>query len=1056
MITKTSTNFCPHQMRILQVLRLLVLVICMMGIQTVTFSQGRTISGTLRSQQGDVLPGVNVIIKGSTTGTTSDSNGKYSLQVSDGAILVFSFIGYTQQEVQVGNQTSLDISLEEDIQTLSEVVVTAFGIEKEKKAITYSAQEVKGSTLTTARETNVLNSLKGKVAGVHINSSSAGPTGSSYVTIRGSSSLAGNNQPLFVIDGVPINNDFSAAAVVGRDYGDGIKDINPDDIESISVLKGPNGSSLYGARGANGVIIITTKKGSKGLGISFNSNATFETPNAVPTLQNKFAPGYDNDLSAWNTVTIDGVEYKQHPNWLIDNWGGPLDGQLVAIESMPDLGLVPLTAQPEDNIKSFYRTGKTFTNTISLSGGSDKSNFRLSLSNLSNSGIVPNSTFDRKTINLLVGSSITDKLYVEAKANYIKEDGENRPIIGPTTRGVPNSLGMLPRYIDLDWLKDYKYPNGKMRTWKTPAPYNPNWLTNEFKSDDQRDRLIGYVSLTYKLTDWLSIKARTGTDMYTDIRNERVGQGSAGALSGGFISNGQYHTSETNTDLFITASGKLSSNFAGTISAGGNLYRRRVENVGTEGQSLLIPGLYHISNTTPSTRIGRYYLERKEIQSIYMSGQLGYKNYLFLDISARNDWSSTLGVNNYSFFYPSVGLSYVITDALNLSSNVLSFAKVRGSFAQAGTDAAPYRTASGYSISATGFDGQLFSNINTNVPLSDLKNELKTSWELGTDLRLFKNRLTVDFTYYNAATTNQIVQIQLPSATGFTTKQINSGEVQNKGIELFVSGQPLKIVNSISWDIGVNFSKNKSEIISLYPGISTLVLQGGLDATIEARPGEPYGNIIGYPYLRNDEGRKILTPTGDVQRGTDLVVLGNIQPKWLAGITNTFSFKGITLSALIDIRNGGQVYSFSKYDQTAKGTGKHTENIENTVNDGLIDNGDGTFTESTINVGRQNYYALRAWNSIGEEFVLDASYVSLREASLSYEFASSLLSKTPFKSARLSIVGRNLAYLYRDPEFKAMGISPETAFAPTAAAQGYEAQGLPTTRSIGFNLSLSF
>lgn len=1051
---KNSTNFCWHLVRKLRLPGLFLIGIFLAGMQTPAFSQDRTISGTVRSEQGDALPGVNVIIKGTARGTTADSDGKYSLLATNGEILVFSFIGYAQQEISVGNQTILNISLAEDLQSLSEVVITAFGLEKEKKAITYSAQEVKGSDLTIARETNVLNSLKGRVAGVHINSSSAGPTGSSYIAIRGNSSLAGNNQPLFVVDGVPINNDYSAS-LAGRDYGDGIKDINPDDIESITVLKGPNGSALYGSRGANGVILITSKKGSKGLGVSINSNATFETPNTVPTFQNKFAPGYDNDLSSWNTVTIDGVQYKQHPGWLIDNWGGPLDGQLVAIETMPELGLVPLTAQPSDNVRNFYRTGKTFTNTVSLSGGTDKSNFRLSLSDLTNTSIVPKSSFDRKTINLVAGSHISDKLYVEAKANYIKESGENRSITGPTLKGLPNSLGMTPRYIDFDWLKDYKGPDGKMKTYKNDAPYNPYWLINEFKTNDQRDRLIGYVYLTYKLTNWLNIKGRTGTDMYTDVRNERIGQGNPGLL-GGSITNGQYRASENNTDVFLTASGNLSSNITGTISAGGSIYKRRYESAGSYGESLVIPGLYHISNTTPTTRQGIYYLERKEIQSLYMSGQLTYKNHLFLDLTARNDWSSTLGQNNYSFFYPSVGLSYAITDAFDLSSNILSFAKLRASYAQAGTDAAPYRTKGGYSISTTGFNGQVFSNINSNVPLLDLKNELKTSWELGTDIRLFKNRVSVDFTYYNAATTNQIVQIQLPSGTGYSSKQINSGEVQNKGIEVFVSGQPVVIGNSFLWDIGINYSKNRSEIISLYPGISTLVLQGGLDATIEARPGEPYGNIVGFQYMRNDEGRKILTPTGNVQRGANLVVLGNIQPKWLAGVTNTFSFKGITLSALVDIRNGGEVYSFTKADGTGKGLAKYTENVENTVNDGLIDNGDETFTENTIDVGRQNFYASRAWGNIGEEFVLDASYVSLREASLSYDLHPSLLSKTPFRTVRISVVGRNLAYLYRDPEFKTMGISPEAAFAPTAPAQGYEVQGLPSTRSIGFNLSLSF
>ncbi len=1024
-------------------------------------AQERTVTGeVVDASDGSVLPGVNVIIQGTTQGVTADFDGNYSIKVpNDTAVLEFSYLGYTKEIIEVGNRATIDVSMNQDATELSEVVVTAFGIEKQKKALGYSVEELKGDDLTIARDVNVMNSIKGKVAGVFINSSSAGVGGSSFVSIRGNSSLGGDNQPLYVVDGVPINNQNLDGAEIfggGRDYGDGIQNINPDDIETLSVLKGPNAAALYGSRGANGVILITTKTGTKkGWGVSFNSNTTFEEPNILPTFQNEYGVGYDDDMSSWNTETINGVDYPQIPQWALDHWGPKMEGQLVTIQALPDVGVVPLNGQPENNVRKFYRTGSTLTNTMAVTSGTEQLNFRLSASNLTNEGIIPNSGFDRNTVNLNVGANITDKFRVEAKANYINQKGKNRPATGQSsTLAVAPSLNLMGRHVDLDWLKEYKTEDGEYRNWKANGPVNPYWIVNEMLTSDERNRFIGFLSANYDFTDWLSLRAKVGSDFYSDLRYERIGQGTPGsARRDGVVSKNTYNVKELNTDVILTASNDLSENFTGSLSLGANKYTYKLEKEGYTGTKLDIPDLYQITNTlntiiTPDA-------SRKETQSLFFNGQLGYKDYLFLDVTGRNDWSSTLGIGNYSFFYPSASLSFVFSDALNTDPKFLTFGKVRASYAEAGNDASPYQTITGYANSQSSFQGQRYASLVSNVKNADLKNELTSSYEFGADIRLFNDRLGIDFTYYNSSTTNQILPAEISASSGYQTILVNAGEITNAGIELLLTATPISIPDTFSWDVSLNFSKNKSEVVSLVDGIDSYTLISAGGANIEARPGEAYGNIVGFPYKRNEAGRKIITSSGSFQRDDEQAILGNVQPDWLGGITNTFTYKGFALSSLIDIRQGGQIYSFSKYDQMAKGTGKFTENRDNLVADGVVENEDGSFSENTQVVIGQAYYAQQAWGNIGEEFVLDADYIALREASIGYDFNQKILSRTPFKTARFSIVGRNLFYLQRDDEVKSMGISPEAAFAPTAAAQGYEFSSVPSTRSIGFNLSLS-
>lgn len=1044
-------------------LYLIVLSLLIPSLSEKAAAQTNAINGKVISEDGEGVPGVNVTVKGTTTGTTTNAEGEYSIGAQPNATLIFSSIGFISQELTVGSQSVINVTLKTDIRTLNEVVVTALGIEREKKALGYSAQEIQGAALTEARETNIANSLKGKVAGVHINSSAGGPGGSSYVVIRGGSSLTGSSQPLYVVDGVPIDNQTldAGSSSGGRDYGDGVGNINPDDVETVTVLKGPAAASLYGARGANGVILITTKKGNtkKALGIDFNSNTTFETPNVLQKYQNVWGGGYGGTYSSFGKATFDGVEYPLWTNSMYDHWGGKMDGRLIMMQGMPEKGPVAYTPQPDNNIRDFYRVGQTYTNTIAVSGGNDNSSIRLSVSDMRNKHILPTSSLNRQTIALNFSSKITKKLTIEGRVNYVRQEGQNRPDMGSSAGNPVAALNLLSRYVDLDWLKDYKRADGSMVNYIVRAPHNPYWIANEFLSTDKRDRMMGYMRAKYQFTSWLTFQARTGTDFYGDTREERIGIGTTGASTiRGSVKSADWKVREDNTDALLTANGKLIPGLTGSISVGANRMSRYQAVTGFTGTNLTLDDVYHVSNA--ANVVPRSGLNRKEIQSVFGMAQLAYKDVLFLDITSRNDWSSSLGLENQSFFYPSVSTSFVFSDALKMSNNVLSFGKVRASVAQAGKDANPYQTKAGYSLSNVSFGNQKFLQIGSRIPLTDLKNELTTSYEFGADIRLFKNRIGIDFTYYDATARNQIVPLPLSATTGYNDRMINAGAIRNKGFELLFTSSPFANKKSLTWNITLNLSRNKSRVVELYDGVESLSLLAQENANIEVRPGQPYGNIVGYKYLRNEDGKLILNPaSGAPERTNEKYILGNIQPDFLGGLTNELSFKGVSLSALVDFRIGGQVYSHTKRNTMANGTGKFTQERGDGVGmemDGVILMPDGTYKKYENLVTPQNYYAPRAWRNIGEEFVIDADYISLREISLGYSIPSALMAKSPFRKAKFSVVARNLAYLYQDEQYKIMGVSPEAAYAPTAAAQGVEWYSMPTTRSIGFNIALSF
>jgi len=1018
------------------------------------------ISGKVINEEDNTpLEGASVIVEGETKGVVTDMNGNYSINVpSQNATLVFSFTGFVSQKVKIAAQQTINVSLVREDNKLAEIVVTAMGVERQKKSLGFSATVVNAEPMAETRETNIINSLKGRVAGVHINQGAGGAGSASYVAIRGIHSFnTAKNQPLYVVDGVPILNESSVRETGGSqfDFGDGVSNINPDDVESMTVLKGPNASSLFGSRGANGVILITTKKGKagKGVKVAFNSNATFEKPNSIPKFQRVWGGGYEDGYAELEESTApDGSTAWKWPNWLIDNWGGKLDGRPIIFQDMPGEDPIPYTAIGDKELMKFFNTGKTFTNSLTLSGGNDASTYRVSASNLENNGITPNSTLKRKTIDVRINSNIGSRVSVAAKANYINQSGKNRPSVGGSFLDATTNLQLTPVFIPLDFMKKYRNDNGSIRNFRT-LPVNPYWVVNEVKTDDARDRLMGFVSADYKILNWLKLMGRTGIDYYTDNRVITVpDRNPVSGYQNGYVRNEAASTRESNTDFLLSADGKINKTLNGSFSVGGNHRIFNYQSVQQIGRNRDIENLWIIENMK-SIESAKY-SSAKKVNSLYFAGQLAYNNYLFLDVTGRNDWSSTLGRNNYSFFYPSVSSSFVFTDLDAFRASFLSYGKLRLSYGQAGNDADPYLTKGGYFLGSIPYvGGQRMMGISSSIPLGDLKNELTSSFEAGTELKLWNDRLGIDLTYYDATTENQIMQVRLPVSTGYSTKLINAGAIRNRGLELLLSGSIVKN-SAFSWDASINLSKNKSTVTRLTDNVKEFTLFSA-GANIVVQEGQPFGNIMGSVFKRSPDGRIVVDADGNYQTSGTVEVLGNIQPDMLGGLTNSFSYKGFELRALIDARIGGEVYSRSKQDQWQKGTGVGTADPGNFIVDGVIEQDDHSYIENTIKITRMAMFATRGWNNMGEEFVLDATTISLREVSLAWGIKPRFL-KNAVKSIKISLVGRNLAFLYRTKEFADMGISAESSFAPTSAAQGFEARSLPITRSLGLNLNQTF
>ncbi|MBL7698937.1 MAG: SusC/RagA family TonB-linked outer membrane protein [Chitinophagaceae bacterium] len=1032
--------------------------------------------GRVVDESGNPIEGVTVSVRGTNIATATNGAGEFVLpDVEPGAVLVFTSRGYATKTLNVsGTNGSINVTLQIEVKDLSDVVVTALGISREKKSVGFSSQELGPKDLSEVRDVSVANYFTGKVAGAQISRTASGTGGSTKVIIRGISSLTGENQPLYVVDGVPIDNSrFREAsdgsgnrnASAGHDFGDGISNLNPQDIASVTVLKGPNATALYGSRGSNGVILITTKSGTAGkkFGVDVSSGTTLERVSMIPKVQNTYGPGYDDEASQFDTpIEIGGVSYGTLP-LDVSSFGQRMVGQEVINPYVIDETAPPVTfkllPQPENNIKDFWETGLFTSNSLAFYGGTEKSSARLSVNNTTTKGITPNHTGTQQNVNLRVGTKVNDRLSFDAKVNYIHRIINNTPNIGAGFENVLWALTELNRYVPLDFLKAY-HESGGTRVRFPGVRYNPYYIINELKNKAVRDRVIGLASVKYQFNNWLSMLARTGIDNYSERRRQTWPVGAQTAQSsGGRIIDETYSVFESNSDVLLTANSNLGKDFTFSLSAGGALLKRNTRVQGWDANTFKVPGIYDVSNA--QNIVPSYSHIPKEMQSVYGFGQIGFRNYAFIDVTGRNDWSSTLGRDNYSFFYPSVSGSFVFTEAFNVDPRMLSFGKIRASFAQAGNDAAAFLTESGYFLNSIAYNGQSYASQDTKIALFDLKNELKKSIEFGADLRFANNRAGIDITWYKSNTKNQIVPINISTGSGYTSKIINAGNIQNQGVEISLNAVPVDLQNGFRWDINFNVARNKSRVLELAPDVEALLLYSGFPNSIEARSGSEYGNIIGYKYKRSPDGRRIVGSDGSYLKENDVSVLGNVMPDWVGGINNTFSFKNFTLSALIDFVEGNEITSFTKYALTKTGTAKFTEEGRENSRplDGVVEVTDGNgnvtkYEENTKTISGLNYWARRAYDNIGEEFVMDGSYWMLREVILGYSFQPSLLKNTPIKGLRISLVGRNLFFI-RD-HMQGTGISPETNLNTQAAATGLETLSMPTTRNYGFNLNISF
>ncbi|MBO0323608.1 SusC/RagA family TonB-linked outer membrane protein [Muricauda sp. CAU 1633] len=1020
-------------------------------------AMAQTITGTVSDEAGVPLPGVNIVEKGTNNGVTSDFDGNYGITVSDSnATLVFSYLGYQTIEIAVSGRTTIDLTLQEDTELLDEVVVTALGISREKKSLGYAVTEVQGDEVSLVKEPNVVNSLAGKVAGVVVSRTTSGPAGGTRVVIRGNNSISGNNQPLYVVDGVPIDNSaLSAPDGAGEfsipDLGTGISDINPDDIASISVLKGPNAAALYGSRASNGVVIITTKRGSvkKGLGVSFTSSATFENPFVLPEYQNEYGRGTDGIFPQVNAN--DPLATQVNTVTSTNSWGPRFDGtQRLEFNGQQRA----YSAQP-DNVKDFFETGTSFINTLALSSGNENSSVRFSYTNSDLDAILPNSSVDRDNFNLRAFSNLSDKLSLDTRVTYFLQKAKNRPTQG--TEGVMAYLWPLERNVsiqDLMVFQDVENPIDPANPYRVIAPSsaggNPYWILNHDSNTDRRTRVSGFAKLQYEFNDWLSAFVRVGTDAITQD-TEAITRTGHHFFPSGRVSYGQNKRSETNYDFLLMFNKDLSDKFNLNANVGGNALRFSTISSSTRGENIKIPGRPFLDNTE-ELFAEQSALIKKSVNSLYGAVSLAYDNMIYLDFTGRNDWSSALAAENRSYFYSSASLSLLLNEAFDLGNNI-DLLKLRGSVASVGNDTDPQQLVNLFRIAANGFLDNVTVSRESTLFSESLRPEDVKSTEFGLELRAFNNRFYTDISYYDISSKDLIFDVPLDPGSGFDNFRTNVGEITNKGFEILVGGTPIKTEN-FSWDVSANVSRNKNKLESLIDGQDFFEFSSsnsGIVSTV-ARVGEGFGDIEATTWMRNDAGELIVTAEGRPQATSERVKVGNYQPDAVGGFTNTFRYKNFTLNSLIDFRIGGEVYSGT--DAGLDASGVSTRSLEfregGVLVEGVVDNGDGTFSPNATTISAQDYWG--AVSNIGSEYVYDQTNVRLREISLTYNFPKKLLDKTFLTGASLSAVGRNLLFLYK----KVDNFDPESSYSTSNFSQGVLFYALPTTRSFGLTLNVNF
>ncbi|SJZ68423.1 SusC/RagA family TonB-linked outer membrane protein [Sediminibacterium ginsengisoli] len=1057
--------------------RNLLSFLCLLLIPLLGISQNRQISGKITNEKGEPIPFASVLIRSTTRGISANENGVFSLSVNGKPILVVSSTGYLSREIQVTDAVNYDVVLKPDLTPTSEVVVTALGITRKERSLGYAQQGIKGGDLTAAKEQNLVGSLSGKIAGVQVSGSSgASMGGTQKIQIRGVNSVTGDGEPLIVIDNTPVSNS-NYAGRNGRDYGNLAQDINPDDVESINVLKGPAASALYGLRGQYGVILITTKKGSrtKAPTVTLSSAFSIEKAGNFMPLQNLYGSGSSLNFP---TVTINGVSTKYVDGSWDESWGPLMDGTPVRQQysfypADRDFGkATPFIPHP-DNIKEYFETGHTFNNNIAFSGGGQNGTFRLSYNNTDIKGIEPNTFLKRNNLSFNGSLNVTSGLVLNTSLNYANNNAQ-RPSQGYQSLGSRNMNQWFQRNLDMQRLKEYKYPDGTFYQWNLNSPNaqgiytnmtpidwnNPYFDAYENPSHDSRDRFYGNVGLTYTILPGLQVTGTVRQDGFTQNIDGRNAAGGRGTPSFWI---GKYESKERNYEFLAQLNkqfGKVSFN----ANLGGNLMYQDYSYLREEtAGGLAAPGFYSISNSIDRPNAVNY-SRKKQVRSAYGSVTVGYDNIYFIDASLRRDISSALPANNNGYLYPSVSASMVFSDVLKW--NTLSYGKLRLGYAQAGADIDVYQTTQSYSLGTP---------YGTNFPLAvpdrlfnaDLKPSLGTSFEAGLDLRFLKDRLGLSFTYYNQQNKDAVIPLDVPGPSGFTSYVINAGNIENKGFELSLNAVPVKS-NSITWNTTFNIARNTSMVKALYPGINSLILDqntySSVSVFLQSNVGEAFGTLVGNAYARDAKTGKILLDAANMPMYVTNHNFGSVLPKFTGGWQNSVSYKNFDLTAMIDFQSGGQFFSWTKMLAVKSGQAAETATMNDkgkNIRDDLANGGGYKITgissitgaEVTAYVNARTYFRNTIGTRVYEEWLYDASFIRMREIRLGYTFTKEQFAKLPVKSVNLAFITRNPFMIWQKAP---KGLNPAELATGSSSLNWLETGQLATSRSYGINLNISF
>ena len=1051
------------------------------------FSQVTITGKVIDGEENRPLPGVTIKVKGMTRATTTDDQGMFQLNVPPDATLIASYIGYQTRNIQVGNQTNLNIEMVKSQQMLNELVVTALGITKQEKAVGYAVQAISGQAITSAPDPNLINNLDGKVAGVYITNGGAGVGSTSRIVIRGENSFSGTNQPLFVVDGVPINNEtyFNDAIENSSnqgvwaevDWGNGAAEFNPFDIEKITILKGASAAALYGSRAANGAVVITTRTGKseKGkIGVDFYTETSFETPLKLPRLQNEYGAGngktpyrfVDGGQSFENNIPNYGLKFN--PNLLVDQFDSPAGpyqaGDLYERSLHPQDTVTPTPwIGHADHFKKFLQTGFTTTNNISFGSHSDQGSFRISFGNLYNSGILPHTNLRRNSLSIRANHQYGKKLSTETFIDFINSNSDNRPNIGYGSESVMYTFfGVygMPINIDINSLKNKWWQAGQtniqqFRYWKNHD--NPYVTLYENVNTFNKNRVLGYAMAKYQFLPALSLMIRTGADVYSDHREGHRAFSTVRFPSGGFrIDNVDYL--ENNTDFLLSYAQEVNQKFSMHISAGGNRFMQNLSYTRDIANALITPGLYNFSNA--QNQLPTEDLKfNKVIYSLYSFADLGYENKLFLNISARNDWSSTLPIHQNSYFYPSASLSAIISSWAKLPS-AISYLKLRLSAAQVGRDADPYSITNTF-LTNTPFNNYPLTTANNVLANINLKPSITTSTEAGFEIRLWNDLVGLDFTVYNENTRNEVVKLPLPVSSGYTNAFVNGASINNKGVEFVLNISPLRASNpdGLRWDMNFNFGHNVSTVTALPAGITSYTYAQVTQydryyraIQYTAKVGERLGNMYGNGFVRDPQGNIVYQNGVPLITSSQNMLLGNYNPDFVLGWYNQLQYKHINLDFVWDWHQGGKFYSYTELGVLNGGMSVETLPGRETgiVGKGVMMDNTGKYVPNNVKVDAATYY-LGYYNANNNEvFMYNASYLKLRELRIAYHF-SHIFGRNSHQELRLALVGRNLVEFTQNKD-----IDPETlTLRGQQILPGIEFLSLPSTRSFGISLGIS-